>query len=177
MIELTTKQLWSALTAAEKEDACLALCEGNDTFSRDSKPKIMREIAVALRFREAFLKRVKPLEIARHLRRLLDTPSLRPFCDDVLRSWIVARKQPMLVCFVEAQGLAHSGGIIEESVTAPDTDTLRKGVRAVRDHFPPRDTAIYMAVMLVAGGGFWVGLPEAIEAEIPDFLAALGISG
>lgn len=176
MIEITTKQLWSALTPAEKEDACLALCEGKDTFSRDSKPKIIQELAAALRFREAFLKRVNPLEMARHLRRLLDTPTLRHLCDDVLRSWIVARKTPMMICFVEAQGLAHTEGVLADSVAAPDAATLIKGVRAVRDHFPPRETAIYMAVMLVAGGGFWVGLAEAIEAEIPDFKKTLGLA-
>ena len=175
MIEITTKHLWTVLTPAEKEDACLSFWEGADTFSRDAQPKVLQELAAALRFRESFLKRVKPLEKARHLRRLMDTPTLRHLCDDVFRSWLVSRKAPMLVCFVEAQGMAHAGGIIEDTVTSPDAETLRKGVRAVRDKFPARDVSLYMGVMLAAGGDFWVGLSDAIEAEIPDFLKKLGL--
>ena len=173
MIDITTKQLWSALTPAEKEDACLAFWEGADTFSRDAQPKVLQELAAALRFRESFLKRAKPLEKARHLRRLMDTPTLRHLCDDIFRSWLVSRKAAMLVCFVEAQGMPHTGGIIEDSVTSPDAETLRKGVRAVRDKFPARDVALYMGVMLAAGGDFWVGLADAIEVEIPDLMNTL----
>jgi hypothetical protein len=175
MIEMTTKQLWTALTPAEKEDACLALWEGTDTFSRDAQPKVLKELATALRFREMFLKRLKPVERARHLRRLLDTPTLRHLCDDVFRSWMVARKTPMLIAFVEAQGMAHSEGIVDDTAKAPSVETLQKGVRAVRDQFPPRDVALYMGVMLVAGGDFWAGLPEAVEAEIPGFMESLGL--
>lgn len=176
MIDVTTKQIWSALTPLEKEDACVAFWTGTDTFSQDAQPKALRELATALRFREAFLKRVPAAEKARHLRRLLDTPALRHLCDDVLRSWMVVRKTALLVCFVEAQGMKHSDGIIDEDVSVPDGATMRKGIRAVLAQFPPRDVALYMAVMLAAGGGFWTGLAEAIEAEIPDFKASLGIT-
>lgn len=175
MIEMTTKQLWTALTPAEKEDACLAVWEGTDTFSRDAQPKVLKELATALRFREMFLKRLKPLEKARHLRRLLDTPALRYLFDDVFRSWMVARKTPMLIAFVEAQGMAHSDGIVDDAAKAPSVATLRKGVCAVRDQFPPREAALYMGVMLAAGGDFWAGLPEAVEAEIPGFKESLGL--
>jgi hypothetical protein len=175
MIKMTTRELWLALTPAEKDDACLALWEGTDSFSRDAQPKVLRELAAALKFREAFLKRVKPVEKARHLRRLVDTPTLRHLCDDVFRSWLVVRKTPMLVCFVEAQGMAHAAGIIDDSVKSPDAATLRKGVRAVRDQFPPRDVALYMGVMLAAGGDFWEGLPEAVESEVPGFKQSLGL--
>ena len=175
MVDITTKQIWSALTPAEKEDACLAFWTGTDTFSRDAQPKVIRELAIALRFREPFLKRVPVAEKARHLRRQLETSGLRHLCDDILRSWLVVRKTPLLVCFVEAQGMAHENGIIDDSVKAPNADTLRKGVRAVRDQFPERDVALYMAVMLAAGGDFWAGLDGVVEAEMPEFKASMGI--
>lgn len=173
MIDVTTKQLWTALTPAEKDDACLAFWEGTDTFSRDAQPKALRDLAAALNFRESFLKRVKPAEKARHLRRLADTPALRHLVDDIFRSWLVVRKSQMLVCFVEAQGLPHQGGIIDDNAAAPDVETLRRGVKAVRDQFSPRDTALYMGVMLAAGGDFWAALPAAVESELPDLKTIL----
>lgn len=175
MSDITTKQIWAALTAVEKEDACLAFWTGADTFSRDARPKVIQELAAALRFRESFLKRVPAVEKARHLRRLVDTPTLRHLCDDILRSWLVVRKTPLLVCFVEAQGMKHADGIIDDNVETPNAEMLRKGVRAVRDQFPTRDVALYMAIMLAAGGDFWTGLAEAVEAEIPGFKASIGI--
>lgn len=175
MSGLTAKQLWSVLTPAEKEDACLAFWEGKDTFSQDTQPKVLRELAAALKFRESFLKKVKPTEKARHLRRLLDGPALRHLCDDILRSWIVARKRPLLVCFVESQGLPHIDGIIGEAVECPGLESIRKGVRAVCDRFPARDVALYMGVMMAAGGGFWVGLDQVVAEEIPECSRILGL--
>ncbi len=173
MINLTVKEVWGALTASEKEDACLAFLEGKDTFSKDALPRVTQELAGALKFREAFLKRLPIKEKARHLRRLADSPTLRQACDDLLRSWIVSRKTPMLVCFVDAQGLKHDNGILDDSVEQSDLKSVRKGVRAVLDKFPPREVALYMGVMLTVGGDFWVGLADAIEAEFPEMKAAL----
>lgn len=173
MIELTIKDIWNALTVAEKEDACQMLLEGKDTFSKDVLPRVIQELAGALKFREAFLKRLPIGERARQLRRLADSPTLRHVCDDLLRSWIVRRKTEMLICFVEAQGLKHSNGILDDSVTPTELKSVKKGVLAVLAKFPRREVALYMGVMLTAGGDFWVGLPEAIEADFPDIKQAL----
>ena len=74
----------------------------------------------------------------------------------------------MLICFVEAQGLPHSGGIIDDSVKSPDAEVMSKGVRAVRDQFPARDVALYMGVMLGSSGDFWTGLADIVAVEIPN---------
>jgi hypothetical protein len=173
MIELTVKEVWDALTAVEKEDACLAFLEGKDTFSRDALPRVTQELAKALKFRDAFVKRLPVTEKVRHLRRLADSPTLRQVCDDLLRSWIVRRKTPMLVCFVEAQGLKHTDGILDDSVTQADLKSVKKGVCAVLEKFPPHEVALYMGIMLTVGGDFWVGLAEAVESEFPGMKAAL----
>ena len=177
MIEITVKDVWSALTPAEKEDACLVFFEGKDTFSRDALPRVIQELAGAMKFRETFLKRLPGREKARHLRRLVDSPALRHLCDDLLRSWVVCRKTPMLVCFVEAQGLKHTNGILDDSVTQADLKSVIKGVRAVVEKFPAREVALYMGIMLAAGGDFWVGLAGAIESEFPGMKAALEQGG
>jgi len=172
-MELAVKEVWNALTMAEKEDSCLAFFEGKDTFSRDALPRVTQELAGALKFRESFLKRLPVGEKIRHLRRLADSPTLRHVCDDLLRSWVVSRKAPMLVCFVEAQGLKHNNGILDDNVTQPDLASVKKGVRAVVAQFPPREVALYMGIMLTVGGDFWVGLAEAVESEFPAMKAAL----
>ncbi len=172
-MDITVKEVWNALTAAEKEDACLAFMEGKDTFSKDALPRVVQELAGALKFRETFLKRLPPRDKARHLRRLADSPTMRHVCDDLLRSWVVTRKTPMLICFVEAQGLKHTNGILDDSVTQTDLKSVKKGVCAVLAKFPPREVALYMGIMLTVGGDFWVGLPEVVETEFPGMKAAL----
>lgn len=177
MSGITSKELWNALSPAEKEDACLAFWEGAESFSHDAQARVIKELASALRFRESFLKRVRLVDRARHLRRLVDTPTLQHLSDDVLRSWLVARRARMLICFVEAQGLPHSGGIIDDTAKSPDASTVRKGVRAVRDQFPARDVALYMGVMVVSAGDFWKGLAEIVASEIPNLKADLAGKG
>jgi hypothetical protein len=176
MQEMTTRQIWATLTLQEREDACLAFWQGTDSLSREAQPRVLRDLAAALRFREVFLKRTPPVEKARHLRRLVDSPALRQYADEVLRSWLLVRKNAILICFVEAQGMAHTGGLIDDQVAKPDVASLRKGIAAIRAQFPPRDVALYMSVMLAAGGEFWTGLKDAVEAEWPDYQNALGVT-
>lgn len=170
---MTTKQIWTALTPAEREDACLAFWQGTDALSREAQPRVLHDLAAALRFREPFLKRTRNEDKASHLRRQIDAPSLRHYYDDVLRSWLVVRKTPLLVCFVEAQGMPHDGGIIRDEAPQPDAATLKKGVLALRERFPARDVALYMAVMIAAGGEFWAGLADIVATEIPDLSTAI----
>jgi hypothetical protein len=172
-MEMTTRQIWAEMTPVEREDACLAFWQGKDALSLEAQPRVLHDLAAALRFREVFLKRLKAEEKARHLRRLIETPSLRRYHDEVLRSWLTVRKTDMLVCFVEAQGMKHDAGIIQDDVVQPDLATLRKGIQALRARFPVREVAIYMATMMAAGGDFWAGLPEAMAAEIPNLQEAL----
>jgi hypothetical protein len=173
MLEMTVKEVWDALTLAEKDDACLVFWEGKDTFSRDAQPRVLQQLAARLKFREVALKRLPPREKARYLRWQADSPALRHLCDDLLRSWMVSRKKPILVCFVEAQGLKHADGIIDDNAPAPTPAAVQQGVRAVRDGFPPREAALYLGFMLAAGGEYWTGLQAAVEAEVPTLKAAL----
>ena len=177
MTDIALQRTWTVLTSVEKEDACLAFWQGTDSVSREAQPRALHDLAGALRFREVFVKRMTAAEKARHLRRLIDGPALRQYGDDVLRSWMVVRKGPMLVCFVEAQGMEHTGGIIHDSNVQPTVALLRKGIQAIKEKFPARDVALYMAIMLGAGGEFWAGLSEAVAAEIPDLSSALGAPG
>jgi hypothetical protein len=170
---MTTRQIWAVMTPSEREDACLAFWQGSDALSVEAQPRVLHDLAAALRFRDVFLRRLKAEEKARHLRRVIERPSLRRYHDEVLRSWLAVRKTAMLVCFVEAMGMTHDGGIIGDNVPPPDVPTLRKGIEALRARFSPREVAIYMATMMAAGGEFWTALPEAVATEIPDLDAAL----
>lgn len=169
----TTKTIWASLTSEEKADACLAFWQGTDALSSEAQPRVLRDLAAALRFREVFVRRLPAAERARHLRRLIDGPSLRFYMDDVLRCWMVVRKRAMLVRFVEAQGIRHRDGIVDDAATPPDAASLRKGIQAIRADFPARDVLIYMAVMVTAGGDFWGGLAAAADAELPDLWSRL----
>jgi hypothetical protein len=173
MADIVSPRIWTALTAEEKEDACLAFWQGTDALSREAQPRVLLDLAGALRFREIFLKRMTAADKARHLRRLIDGPALRQYEDDVLRSWLVVRKSAMLVCFVETQGMKHVDGIIQDESAPPTAKSLREGIQAIKAQFPARDVALYMAVMSTAGGDFWVGLADAVAAEIPDLKAML----
>lgn len=176
MSELTIKEVWMALTPGEKDDACLAFWEGANNFSREAQPRVIQELTTALRFRESFVKRMRPVEKARHLKRLIESPVLQHLASDVLRSWLVARKAPMLACFVETQGIPHTGGVIDDDIQSPDETVVRRGVQAVRDGFPAREVAIYLGVMLASSGDFWTRLPAIVAEEVPDLRAALSRS-
>lgn len=172
---LTHKDLWNALTEAERGEACLAVWQGQDSMSQGARKAILPELARCLRFREKFLQRKSAEERATLLLKNIKRPDLTGFYGPVLRSWLLCRKSPMLSAFLNALGLPHNNGLIEKEVQAPDVAGFRKGIQTIHGKFPDKDVAVYLSCLSLLGQDLWDHLPEAIEAEQFDLTGSLGI--
>lgn len=96
MSELTSQDLWSALTAEEKNDACLAFWEAKDHIIKEAHAPILQKLAAYLRFRLVFLQKKNPQERSAILKRFIDKPDFHKFHDDVLRGWLLTKKSDLL---------------------------------------------------------------------------------
>jgi hypothetical protein len=173
MMTVTVRDVWDALSIPEKEDACLAFWESTDSGVKESHAEVLKALAAAMRFREITLKRMPSRERARYLRRHVDGPGMRHLSAEILRGWIVKSMTPMMVAFVDVQGLPHTDGILGDDVASPDARVTKQGVRAIRYQFPPREVAIYLGFLLATGSDFWKALPEALEEEFSDIREVL----
>ena len=74
----------------------------------------------------------------------------------------------MMGAFLDALGIAHEDGLIEdESPTAPDAATHDKGVAALKAAYPAGDVARYFWTLLWQDPGTWGGLEGRPEMQLP----------
>lgn len=174
MSNLTIQFLWNALTSAEKDDACLAFWETKDDFiAKQAHDPVLQRLASRLRFRLVFLQRKKPKERAIFLRRFIDKPDFHKFHNDILRAWLLTKKNDLIVSFLDVQGIKHTNGLIHDDVPPPTEDSLRAGIKTILERFPSKDIAIYLGYLFLFGGDYWAALPDVIKAEGLDFMRML----
>jgi len=155
---LTPSQLWGTLAPDLRMTAARALYAhdwGESPTRREADFAIMQ----AMRFRETAVRQLPIDKRAGYLAR-----SLRPndsLASSLLLAYHLEHKRPLLGAFLDALGIAHKDGLIEEADTAPPTAaTLKKAVASLRSAFPDEDVDLYLTTLYVLDRETWGGIEE-----------------
>ena len=83
----------------------------------------------------------------------------------------------MMGAFLDALGIAHENGVIQEDDVKPDEAKLAPAVDAIEKAYPPEDVSLYLNVLLCQDPGD-VGRPPAHRRRQGGARGlGLGISG
>ena len=173
-MEMTLKDIWNALTPEEKNDACMSFWERKDPTSRQAQALVIQQLAPLYKFRPVYIERKTPAEKAKLLIGRMERPVMQDVRDEVVQIFLLVRKGDIVRRFLDAQGIAHSNGLIDDNAPAPTEASLRKGIAAILADFPKRDAALYLGFSVACKNNeFWVNIEPAVLAEIPDLLETL----
>ena len=118
-------------------------------------------IAKRLNFRP---KSVQALPIERkakhlaHLSEVSDAVATR-----ALIAYHFTAKRDLMSAFLDALGIAHENGLInEESVPPPTRETLKAGILKARSAFPREDVDLYLRTLAALDGDTWAELDGAL---------------
>jgi hypothetical protein len=64
----------------------------------------------------------------------------------------------MMGAFLDAQGIAHENGLIQEDAVKPDTARIGPAAAQLAQQFPPDDVRIYLNPLLSQDPETWGGL-------------------
>ncbi len=64
----------------------------------------------------------------------------------------------MMGAFLDALGIAHENGLIQEDAVKPDTDKIGPAAAQIAQHFPPDAVRIYLNTLLSQDPATWGGL-------------------
>jgi hypothetical protein len=64
----------------------------------------------------------------------------------------------MMSAFLDALGIPHDEGLIEEDATTPDAGKLASASAALLEQFPAEDVRLYFATLLSQDPDTWAGL-------------------
>src|SRR3954451_23585510 len=137
---LTPSRLWKRMTADQRTRAARAFWADPD--ATDDQVQAALLIAQQKKFRP---KTVIGLDLdrkARHLATLGAVPD--QIAARALILYHLASQRPMMGAFLDALGIAHENGLIQEDSAKPDPEKIGPAVAQLAQQFPADDVRIYL---------------------------------
>ena len=146
------------MTAAQRLAAARAFW--SDDQATDDQVQAVMLIAGQKKFRP---KSVIALDLdrkAKHLASIVNLPE--GLAARVLILYHLAEQRPMMGAFLDALGIAHEEGLIQEDEVRPDPGKLAPAAAAIRAAYPAEDVSLYLQTLLCQDPATWGALSELI---------------
>mgnify|MGYP001323224664 CR=1 FL=1 len=160
---MTPLRLWKGMSVALRLDAARAFWDDPDAADMQAQAALL--IAQHKKFRA---KTVVGLDRERKARHLASLPALPdPIAARVLVVYHLAEQRPMMGAFLDALGIAHDDGLIQQDEVMPDAAKLGPAVARIAGQFPPEVVRLYLRTLLCQDPQTWGGLSEAVDQLEP----------
>jgi hypothetical protein len=164
MIEIAPAQLWKTMSDEQRVAAATAFW--HDEQSLAEQAEVVGLIARKINFRPKSVLAMPAERKAQHLARMGKVSDL--VAARLLVSYHLAHQRPMMAAFLDALGIAHEDGLInDEHLAKPADDALATAVTRLRDAYPSEDVRLYFTTLLLQDPETWGGL-EPYAEDAPD---------
>ena len=158
---LTPSKLWKRITAEQRLRIARAFWA--DDQATDDQMQAIIVIAQQKKFRPKFLLSLDDDRKARHLSGLFTLPDTL-----VARALVIyhlAEQRELMGAFLDALGIAHENGLIQDDAVKPDPEKLQPAVAAIKDKYPADDVALYLQTLVCQDPETWGALGDAAEVK------------
>ena len=80
-----------------------------------------------------------------------------------LITYHLAEQRPMMGAFLDALGIAHENGLIQEDNVTPDTAKVPPAAAAIAKQYPPEDVSLYLNTLLCQDPETWGALKDVVN--------------
>jgi hypothetical protein len=137
------------------------------TFESD-KPAYKTTVAAV-----AQAKHVRPVFLERQPRdtrnagiiAALARPNLEAAAGALLRVWLVKKQGAMLVDFMNALGIPHENGAVEDLPATMDDAKLKAGIEVLLGKYPHEAVAVYLNAFNAMNDAGWTNLKALLESD------------
>jgi hypothetical protein len=95
----------------------------------------------------------------------LAKPNLEAAAGALLRVWLVKKQGAMLVDFMNALGIPHENGAVDDLPPAMDDEKLKAGVEALIAKYPHETVAVYLNAFNSMNDAGWANLKALLESD------------
>src|SRR5262245_17996381 len=151
---LTTSRLWKKMTPEQRQRATRAFWQDEEAANDQVQAALL--IAQQKKFRP---KTVMSLDVDRKTRHLASMISLP---DSIVgRALIVyhlAEQRPMMAAFLDALGITHENGLIQDENVKPDESKVPAAAAELAEKFPADDVRLYLNTLVCQDPETWGAL-------------------
>lgn len=99
----------------------------------------------------------------RHLASIVNLPDA--VAGRILISYHLAHQRPMMGAFLDALGIVHEEGLINEEEVKPDPAKVGPAAKAIAERFPAEDVSLYLNTLISQDPETWKDLGDVPERE------------
>lgn len=153
-------QLWKQLTPERKLEAAAAFWTDDNAGMEHAEA--VATIAQRIKFRT---KSVVAMPREKKARQLAALPVVSEMvAARLLVAYHLDRQRPMMGSFLDALGVKHENGLIEdEEMGPPSPEKLREAATAIATQYPREDVALYLTTLVWQDPETWGGLTDSPE--------------
>ncbi len=122
-------------------------------------------VAEARKVRPVFLERQPRTAQHATILATLTKPTLEPVTANLLRTWLLKKYKGLLCDFLDALGITHKEGVVEDLPATMDDAKLRSAVDAVVAKYPPEVVAVYLNAFNEMNEVEWPNLKTMLESD------------
>ena len=160
---LTPSRLWKRMTADQRTRAARAFWADPD--ATDDQVQAALLIAQQKKFRP---KTIIGLDIdrkARHLATLGTVPD--QIAGRALIVYHLAEHRSMMGAFLDALGIAHENGLIQEDDVKPAAEKIAPAAAQIAEQYPVEDVSLYLNTLLAQDPETWGALKDVPQTQTP----------
>ena len=158
----TPSRLWRRMTVDQRFRAAQAFW--SDEEAADDQIQAVLLIAQQKKFRP---KSVLALDLDRRARQLASVLALpEGLAARALVVYHLNSQREMMATFLDALGLKHDNGLIEDNEAKPDAGKLEPAVAAIAEKYPADDVSLYLTTLVCQDPETWgslSGLPQVMR--------------
>jgi hypothetical protein len=156
---LTPSKLWKQMTADQRLRAAKAFWL--EEQATDDQIQAVLIIAQQKKFRPKFILSLDEDRKARHLSGLLSLPDT--LAARALVIYHLAEQREMMGAFLDALGIAHENGLIQDDGAKPDAGKIAPAVAVLKEKFPAADVSLYLKTLVCQDPDTWGALRDLTE--------------
>ena len=155
----TPARLWKKLSLPHRQRVAVAFWQADDAVDDQVQAALL--IAQQKKFRP---KSVLALDDERKAKHLASMPTVpEQVAARALVAYHLETQRPMMGAFLDALGITHENGVIQEDDVKPDEAKLQTAVDAIEKAYPVEDVALYLNVLVCQDPGTWGALGPIVE--------------
>jgi hypothetical protein len=122
-------------------------------------------VAEARKLRPVFLERQPRPQRHATMLATLARPALDMVASNLIRTWLLKKYKQMLADFLDALGIVHQEGVVEDLPPTMDEAKVRAAVEILLAKYPPETAAVYLHAFNDMNEVEWPGLKAMLDSD------------
>jgi hypothetical protein len=132
---------------------------------KDVYRAILGSVCEVRKVRPVFLEHKPRTERHKAIVESLCRPKLEPAAVTVLQTWLMKKQVAVLANFLDAMGIKHENGAVEELPKEVADETLKAAVEGLLAKHPRETVAVYLRALNDLSQANWPNLGQMLESD------------